>query len=440
MEAAARAGAGVEARAALDGGAAEPRPVTFARATIAGAGLAGLSAAVALTRAGVPVTLADGAAQAGGRCRSYRDPQLGLVIDNGNHLVLSGNTAVNRFRATVGAPADTLVGPDEAAFAFADLASGERWTVRINDGPLPWWIAAPSRRVPGSRLADYLPLAKLLGRGEARIDARVPTTGPVWERLLDPVLLAVLNTAPAEGSAALAGAVLRETIGRGGAAMRPRIAHPSLAAAFVDPALGWLGARGTRATHGRRLRAIGFDDDRVASLDWGAGAEPVAADEALVLALPAWVAASLVPGLCVPDEHRAIVNGHFALPAPAGAPTMLGLLGGTAEWLFAFPDRISVTVSAADRLVDADREGLAHTFWGDIQRAYGIDAAMPAWQVVKEKRATFAATPAQNAKRPPARTRWRNLFLAGDWTQTGLPATIEGALRSGETAAALVLG
>jgi uncharacterized protein with NAD-binding domain and iron-sulfur cluster len=65
---------------------------------------------------------------------------------------------------------------------------------------------------------------------------------------------------------------------------------------------------------------------------------------------------------------------------------------------------------------------------------------MPAWQVVKEKRATFAATPEQDALRPPPRTPWPNLFLAGDWVQNGLPATIEGALRSGEVAACLALG
>jgi uncharacterized protein with NAD-binding domain and iron-sulfur cluster len=118
---------------------------------------------------------------------------------------------------------------------------------------------------------------------------------------------------------------------------------------------------------------------------------------------------------------------------------MLGVLGGTAEWLFAFPDRISVTVSAADALVDADREELARVFWHDIRRAYRFDAPFPVWQVVKEKRATFAATPAQDARRPAAKTRWRNLFLAGDWTRTGLPATIEGALRSGKTAADLAL-
>jgi squalene-associated FAD-dependent desaturase len=412
--------------------------LSFTQATIAGAGLAGLSAAVALTEAGVGVTIGEAAAQAGGRCRSYHDPQLGLTIDNGNHLVLSGNPAVARFRARIGATTP-LAGPDHADFTFHDLKDGARWTVRINDGPIPWWIAAPKRRVPGSGITDYLPLAKLLGKAEGRIDARIATHGPVWLHLIEPVLLAALNTAPIEGSARLAAGVLRETVAKGGRAMRPLVAEPSLGAAFIDPALAWLGARGSTVTLGRRLRAIAFDNDQVTGLDWGTGVEPVAPDEAVILAAPPWVATTLIPGLQAPDDFRAIVNGHFALAAPAGAPAMLGLFGGTAEWLFAFPDRLSVTVSAADRIVDMDREALARTFWADICAALSIDAPMPAWQIVKEKRATFAATPEQNAKRPPAATRWRNLFLAGDWTDTGLPATIEGALRSGETVARRVL-
>jgi len=118
---------------------------------------------------------------------------------------------------------------------------------------------------------------------------------------------------------------------------------------------------------------------------------------------------------------------------------MLGVIGGTAEWIFTFPDRISVTVSGADAIVDEDREVLATRIWSDVAKALGLSAPMPIWQIVKEKRATFAATPTQDGKRPAAKTGWPNLFLAGDWTQTGLPATIEGALRSGETAAALAL-
>ncbi len=222
--------------------------------TVAGAGLAGLSAAVALRSAGLEVAIADSAAQAGGRCRSYDDPQIGRTIDNGNHLVLSGNQAVARFRAAIGASVP-LAGPDHADFAFLDLADRTRWTVRINDGPLPWWIAAPSRRVPGSRLTDYLPLIGLLRGGEGRLDARIATRGPVWEKLLEPVLLAALNTAPGEGSAQLTAAVLRETIAKGGKAMRPLIAHPTLSAAFIDPAVDWLARHDSPLALGRRLRA-----------------------------------------------------------------------------------------------------------------------------------------------------------------------------------------
>jgi hypothetical protein len=145
------------------------------------------------------------------------------------------------------------------------------------------------------------------------------------------------------------------------------------------------------------------------------------------------------PGQPPNFDFRAIVNAHFKMTAPAGAPPLLGVIGGTAEWIFAFHDRISVTVSGADAIVDQDREALAVRIWADVAQALGITDPMPAWQIVKEKRATFAATPQQDARRPAAKTRWRNLFLAGDWTQTGLPATIEGALRSGETAAALAL-
>jgi hypothetical protein len=163
---------------------------------------------------------------------------------------------------------------------------------------------------------------------------------------------------------------------------------------------------------------------------------PVASGDVVVMAVPPWSAADLIPDLTVPNDFRAIVNAHFKIAGPADAPPMLGVIGGTAEWIFPFKDRVSVTISGADAIVDQDREDLALRIWADVSKALGIAAPMPAWQIVKEKRATFAATPAQDARRPGAKTQWRNLFLAGDWTQTGLP---EGALRSGETAAALAI-
>ena len=135
---------------------------------------------------------------------------------------------------------------------------------------------------------------------------------------------------------------------------------------------------------------------------------------------------------------RAIVNAHYRLDPPARLAPIIGVVNGTIEWLFAFPDRLSVTISAADRLLDVPREALARQIWEEVAIVAGLPKALPPWQIVRERRATFAATPGENAKRPAARTAWSNLVLAGDWTKTGLPATIEGAIRSGNRAADLI--
>ena len=125
------------------------------KAYVVGAGLAGLSAATILAARGVAVTLIEAAPQAGGRCRSYFDPAMDAVIDNGNHLVLSGNRAVHDYLARIGAR-DALAGPPRAEFAFVDLRNDERWMLRPNEGGLPYWVARGKLRVPGTAGLDYL--------------------------------------------------------------------------------------------------------------------------------------------------------------------------------------------------------------------------------------------------------------------------------------------
>lgn len=253
------------------------------------------------------------------------------------------------------------------------------------------------------------------------------------------VFLAALNTEPEAAEASLAAALLRETLMKGGGACRPLVAAAGLSAAFIEPALQRLAAQNVSIRFDRRLNAIDFSADRVRGLDFGSKSIAVDAQDEVVLAIPATAATALVPGLSAPQAFRAIVNGHFKIAPPAGLPAVTGVINGLIEWLFAFPDRLSVTISGADRLIDVPREELAEKIWRDVARVTQIAEPLPAWQIIKEKRATFAATPEEEVRRPQTRTAFSNLFLAGDWTATGLPATIEGAVRSGFRAADQIL-
>jgi hydroxysqualene dehydroxylase len=410
---------------------------------IIGAGLSGLSAALRLAGQGARVVVHEATAFAGGRCRSYHDATIGMTIDNGNHLLLSGNRAALDYLRDIGA-ADRLVGPAKAEFAFVDLASHERWTLRFNDGRLPLWIFDRNRRVPGTRALDYLPLLRLLSPAPGKtVGEVIACDGLLYKRLVEPLLLAALNIDPPQGAARLAAAVIRETLAAGGRACRPLIARDGLGTTMIEPALATLQQRRALVRLEHQLRAIRLAADRVEALDFGDEIISLTGDDAVILAVPPYAAAALVEGLDVPTEFRAIVNAHFRIAPPPQQPPIVGVLNGMVEWIFAFPGRVSVTISAGDRLLDSARDVLAKAIWDEVAAVTGLpptlpNGGIPPWQIVRERRATFAATPAQDGKRPPAQTRWRNLVLAGDWTDTGLPATIEGAIRSGHRAAGLL--
>jgi squalene-associated FAD-dependent desaturase len=406
---------------------------------IIGAGISGLAAAVRLANANCSVHVHEATQQAGGRCRSYFDAATNLTIDNGNHLLLSGNLHAVAYARSIGTEAG-LVGPKRAQFPFVDLKTGQRWQLDLGESRLPLWVFDASRRVPDTGLLDYLALIPLIWASQGKlVGDTIPCEGTLYQRLVQPLLLAALNVDPPEGSAGLAGAVVRETLLAGGQACRPLIARDGLSAVLVEPAIELLQGKGAGIRFGHELREFGMSAGNLSELRFGDDTVAVGPDDAVVLAVPPRPAASLLPGLKTPSKFRAIVNAHFRFDPPADMPPILGVVGGLVEWLFAFPQRLSVTVSNADRLVDMPREELAQAIWRDICKAGGIEGELPPWQIVRERRATFEATPEQNALRPGASTAFKNLFLAGDWTDTGLPATIEGSVRSGNRAADLVL-
>jgi len=326
---------------------------------------------------------------------------------------------------------NTLSGPGAPVFPFMDLASGERWTLRPSRGRLPWWLFSPSRRVPGAKLREYLALARLMGAPARATVADMLPDGELTRKLLEPLAVSALNTPTAEGSARLFAAVIAGSLARGGAHCIPLYPREGLSESFVEPALTRLAALGATVRTSTRIAAIGTENNRATTLAGPDGTIALEPGDSVVLATPGPVAAALLPGTTAPDRFEAIINMHFLADTDPGEAGFVGLIGGLAEWVFVKPGVVSVTISAANRLLDEPTEKLVPALWREVCAVTGLATQMPRWRLIREKRASFAATFAQQQRRPVATTPLQNLVLAGDWTDTGLPATIEGAIRAG---------
>lgn len=386
---------------------------------VIGAGLAGLSTAHALASAGRRVILSEAAGFAGGRCRAWDDAALGTRVDNGTHMVVGGNRTVFAWLAAIGAT-DRLR-PAPTALPMLDLVSGERW------------IATPSALWRDS-LAT---LWRLIAPGQATIGdrlGRLSQYGRFWE----PLALAIMNLPAEDASARVFRAVLARTLWRGAAAAQSFLARHDLADTFITPGLDTLAKQGVDIRFGRRLRALErTHDGRVETLQFDDETVRVGPSDAVVLAVPWFIARDLIPSL--PELPASpIVNAHFRLARPV-PDSVLGLLRAHGQWLFGRGDVLSVTISGAASLVDRSADDIAGLLWPEVAKALDLTDAPVAVRVIKEKRATLLHTPAVEALRPQPRLG-PNLVLAGDWTATGLPCTIEGALVSGRRAAALTLG
>ncbi|KIG10145.1 squalene-associated FAD-dependent desaturase [Burkholderia sp. MR1] len=415
------------------------------RVFVVGAGLAGLAAAVQAQRRGARVVLYEAAPYAGGRSRSYFDARLGITVDNGSHLLLSGNHSTLAYLRAIGS-ADSLTGPTHPEYPFFDAQSGAAWTVRMSPGRVPRWIFDADARVPATQPADYLALLPLFFAKPGRtVEQTLHARGRVWNLLARPLLRTMLNADPADASATLAANLLRETLAAGGQACRPLVAKNGLAHAFVEPALRLLQYGGADIRLGARITGIGYSGtdskERVSSLAFEHAGDPVAIDpgDGVVLAVTPDAARRLVPDVAAPDEFHAIVTVHFAVDVPiafVGSERMTFFVNGAADWLYATDGRLTAVIADANRLLGTPHEEIAASVWQEIAKAVRMPGApTPPWQVVVEERATFAAVPSQEGLRAATRTRWPNFTLAGDWTATGLPATIEGAIRSGQKAA-----
>jgi squalene-associated FAD-dependent desaturase len=218
--------------------------------------------------------------------------------------------------------------------------------------------------------------------------------------------------------------------------------HAGLSDLFGEPAVQFIEAHGGVVRCNAGARALVMEDGRVAAVRLDDGSEIHC--RAAILAVPHTDAAALFPE--PPEElvrmagvpSAPIVSLHLWFREQFLEHDAMGFIGRKIHWAFRRAHHVAVTISAAYDTVGLSKDELVAIAAGEMREVFGAKVGTPYHALaIREKSATLSLTPAVARTRPGPRTAFSNLFLAGDWTNTGLPATIEGAIRSGEEAARL---
>lgn len=408
---------------------------------IIGAGLAGLSAAVRLASAGVRVALYEATKVAGGRCRSFYDQTLQAIVDNGSHVVLGANPAVFEHLESIEVRDRlTSINPT-GTIPFYDLQEDERWSLDPGQSQVPWWMLNSDKRPPKTHLWGYLRGLGLMFAGpDKTVSDIIPSDDETTRRFWEPFVVAVMNTNPEVASAALLGKALKRAMAANAGGFQAFVPTTNLADTFVTPAIDYLKARGAELHFEAPAKSVSAKEGAT-TIQLRSSAVDLEPQDAVILALPPW-SPLLDPFRAEPSSPNfsPILNVHYKYQGAAAHPAMTGVVGGRAHWIFARGNIISVTVSAATALQDMIATDIADLLWAEVNAVLKIQhSGTPLHRVIVEKRATPLQDCSFANTRPSTRTPYPNVFLAGDWLNTGLPCTLESAIESGKMAADLAL-
>lgn len=436
---------------------------------VVGGGVAGLAAAVGIAREGGTALLLERAANPGGRTASHRDRVTGEMVDNGQHVLLGSYHATLDYLRAIGAD-HLLRSRPTLSLPFHHPERGTA-TFRLPALPVPidlpagvisyrhldasakagllragaWlrsWSGAKEERIRGWTVARWLD-----ERGQGR-RAR--------ECFWDPIAVSVMNALPEEASALLFVRALRAAFLGKGADSRMLIPTVCQQELYAAGALRFLRSRGSRVVTSAHVAGVELDGGRAAGVRLADGSRVDAG--AVVLAVPSWAVAAILPGdgACGDLGRSAgalgtspIVSMNLWYDRDFMEGEMLGLVGSEIQWIFnrrailagGEGGSLSCVISAARDAVELPAAELIRRAGEEVRRVFpgAAGARLVHATAHKERRATFAPTPEAESLRPGPVTPVRGLLLAGDWTDTGLPATIEGAALSGFAAARLAL-
>jgi hydroxysqualene dehydroxylase len=439
---------------------AAPSVATAGPVVVVGGGWAGLAAAVELTRQGRAVTLVESARQLGGRARCTRFGA--LRVDNGQHLVLGANHQLLGLLRTLGVD-EAAVFRRQPLRLWMKRPHARDVRLRTPAAPAPLHLLIGLLGAGGLRLGEKLRALQFWERMRARgfelaqdlsVAALLEQHGqpePLVQAVWAPLCLASLNTPPPLASAQVFLRVLRESLAGARHCSDLLVPRVDLGTALPGPALDYIERHGGKVILGRRV--VGLEtqgeavagvlctDGRLAAADVVLAVSPVACRRLLSPHPRLRAIAAQVAGL----RAEPICTVYLQYPPDTRLPfDMIGLLGGTGQWVF---DRatcgqdglMSVVISAGGPHMELSNAALAERVAAELAAAFPRWARPERSLVIREKRATFACRVGVDALRPDCATPMRGLWLAGDYTATGLPSTLEGAVRSGIECAHVLL-
>jgi squalene-associated FAD-dependent desaturase len=433
------------------------------RVAVIGGGLAGLAAALECADAGASVTLYEARTRLGGATFSIR--RNGYWLDNGQHVALRCCTEYRGFLRRVGVEHLLALQPRLRIPVLAE--NGRRATLDRAALPAPFHLTATLLRYRHLSVRERLAACRA-GLALRAVEPSDPEADQEafgdWLRahgqseravatLWNLIALPTLNLQAENASLALAAKVLRTGLLDTTDAADVAVPLVPLQELHADPAAAVLERLGARIVTSARVVHVGSMPDGI-RLDFADGSGSVHAD-AVVVAVPHDVAPQLLPPGVLDEAASArlgfspIVNLHFHYDRTVLHEPFAAAVGSPLQWLF---DRtrpsgidqgqlVSVSLSGADREIGASQAELRQRYVAAMQRLLPEtrQATLLEFFVTREPRATFRAEPGVGSLRPGTRTPMRGLYLAGAWTDTGWPATMEGAVRSGLAAARAVL-
>jgi squalene-associated FAD-dependent desaturase len=431
-------------------------PLASYRVAVLGGGWAGMAAAATLAQARMPVTVYEAARTLGGRAR--RVEVNGLALDNGLHILIGAYRECLRLIEMVSAPASLESGLSRLPL---DLHFPGKFRLRAPALPAPLHLAVALLLAKGLKFTDRIRAALFMTQLRAMqftleqdisVDAllsRFHQSAGARRYLWEPLCISALNTRPEDASAQVFLNVLRDSLH--GTRKDSELLLPirDLSALFPEPAGRFVEGAGGKVRIGTPVRSVQESAGRFLVRT------PVGEEHFthIVCALPPYRvgdALSGIPALAGMRDmigqlhHEPICSVYLQYPPHTRLPqAMLGLEGGAAQWvfdrgqLFAQNGLLGVVISAHRRHEAVDQEQLCAHVRAELLAAFP-DLPAPLWtKVIEERRATFACT--VGVKRPAQRTPVANLYLAGDYTNSPYPATLESAVCSGVACARMVL-